>query len=93
MWNVKVPICKQRFRGAIDWIVFFGVILVVARWKRPIRPRTAPIETVSGATVEVVSGPPNQVTTDSSGGYEMFGVGGTVIVRVGKTAISMKEEP
>src|SRR5207248_1514706 len=37
------------------------------------------------ATVEVISGPANQVTTDSAGGYEMFGVGGTVIVRVGKT--------
>ena len=30
---------------------FFGVILVVARWKRPVRKRTAPQETLAGATV------------------------------------------
>jgi MFS family permease len=33
---------------------FFGVILVVARWKRPIRKRTAPPETVTGATVAAI---------------------------------------
>jgi MFS family permease len=32
-------------------ISFAGVILVVARWKRPIRKRTAPLETMGGATV------------------------------------------
>jgi MFS family permease len=31
-------------------VSFFGVILVVARWKRPIRKRTAPPETLTGAT-------------------------------------------
>ncbi len=30
---------------------FFGVIVVVARWKRPVRVRTAPTETLSGATL------------------------------------------
>jgi MFS family permease len=33
---------------------FFGVILVVARWKRPTRNRTAPAETLSGATVAAI---------------------------------------
>jgi MFS family permease len=33
---------------------FFGVILVVARWKRPIRQQTAPAETMTGATVAAI---------------------------------------
>ena len=33
---------------------FFGVILVVARWKRPVRKRTAPPETLAGATVAAI---------------------------------------
>jgi MFS family permease len=32
-------------------VSFFGVILVVAGWKRPVRKRTAPPETLTGATV------------------------------------------
>jgi MFS family permease len=35
----------------INALSFFGVILVVTRWKRPVRKRTAPPETLSGATV------------------------------------------
>ena len=35
-------------------ISFAGVIVVVARWKRPIRRRTAPPETLTGATVAAV---------------------------------------
>jgi len=33
---------------------FVGVILVIARWKRPIRKRTAPAETLAGATVAAI---------------------------------------
>jgi MFS family permease len=33
---------------------FAGVLLVVARWKRPVQKRTAPAETVGGATVAAV---------------------------------------
>jgi MFS family permease len=33
---------------------FVGVILVVARWKRPVRKRTAPPETLGGATVAAI---------------------------------------
>ncbi len=29
---------------------FLGVILVIARWRRPVRQRSAPLETVAGAT-------------------------------------------
>jgi MFS family permease len=36
---------------AINVVSFFGVILLVLRWKRPIRRRTTPPETVAGATV------------------------------------------
>jgi MFS family permease len=35
-------------------VSFFGVILVVARWKRPIRKRVAPPETLAGATVAAI---------------------------------------
>ncbi len=35
----------------VNCISFFGVLLVVARWKRPIHKRTAPPETLAGATV------------------------------------------
>jgi MFS family permease len=38
----------------INVVSFFGVILVVARWKRPIRKRTAPPETLTGATVDAL---------------------------------------
>src|SRR5882757_5459160 len=33
---------------------FVGVIVVVARWKRPVHKRTAPPETVGGATVAAI---------------------------------------
>jgi MFS family permease len=32
-------------------VSFFGVIFVVARWKRPVQKRTAPAETLIGATI------------------------------------------
>jgi hypothetical protein len=41
---------------------------------------------VSGAAVEVISGPARQAITNSAGLYEFFGMAGTFIVRVGKTA-------
>ena len=34
-----------------NFVSFFGVILVVAKWRRPIRRRSAPPESFSGATV------------------------------------------
>ena len=35
----------------LNAISFVGVIVVVARWKRPVKQRTTPAETVVGATV------------------------------------------
>jgi MFS family permease len=37
-----------------NFFSFFGVLLVVAKWKRPIHQRTAPPETLTGATVAVL---------------------------------------
>jgi MFS family permease len=37
-----------------NFVAFFGVILVVAKWKRPARKLTAPPETFSGATVAAI---------------------------------------
>jgi MFS family permease len=38
----------------VNVVSFFGVIVVVARWKRPRRVRTTPPETLRGATVAAV---------------------------------------
>jgi MFS family permease len=35
----------------VNFVSFFGVIVVVAKWKRPVRKRIAPAETLAGATV------------------------------------------
>jgi MFS family permease len=37
-----------------NFVSFFGVILVVARWRRPVRKRSAPPESFSGATVAAI---------------------------------------
>jgi MFS family permease len=37
-----------------NFFTFFGVIFVVAKWKRPVRKRTAPPETFTGATVAAI---------------------------------------
>ncbi len=37
-----------------NFFTFFGVIFVVAKWKRPVRKRTTPPETFSGATVAAI---------------------------------------
>jgi len=37
-----------------NFVSFFGVILVVARWKRPVRGRSTPAESFSGATVAAI---------------------------------------
>jgi MFS family permease len=37
-----------------NFLSFFGVILVVARWKRPVRKGSAPPESFSGATVAAI---------------------------------------
>jgi MFS family permease len=37
-----------------NFVSFFGVILVVARWKRPVRRTSTPVESFSGATVAAI---------------------------------------
>jgi MFS family permease len=37
-----------------NFVSFFGVILVVAKWKRPVRKLTAPPESFTGATVAAI---------------------------------------
>ena len=37
-----------------NFVSFFGVILVVAKWKRPVRKRNTPAESFSGATVAAI---------------------------------------
>jgi MFS family permease len=51
-----VVIAAAGVATAFVWnaVSFFGVILVVARWKRPIRKRTTPPETFAGATVAAI---------------------------------------
>jgi MFS family permease len=38
----------------VNVVSFLGVIVVVSRWKRPLRARTAPSETLPGATVAAI---------------------------------------
>jgi len=51
-----VVIAAAGVATAFVWnaVSFFGVILVVAKWKRPISRRTAPRETFRGATVAAI---------------------------------------
>jgi MFS family permease len=39
---------------AVNVVSFFGVILIISRWRRPTRRRTVPQETLSGATVAAI---------------------------------------
>jgi MFS family permease len=39
---------------ALNVVSFLGVIVLVGRWRRPVRRRTTPAETVAGATVAAV---------------------------------------
>ncbi|MGC2401976.1 MAG: MFS transporter [Acidobacteriaceae bacterium] len=59
----------------VNFVSFFGVILVVARWKRPIRKRTAPPETLTGgivAAIRYVSHSPAILTVVARTGVVMF---------------------
>ncbi len=56
-------------------VSFLGVILVVARWKRPVRNRTAPAETMTGATaaaIRYVRNSPAILTVLARTGIVMF---------------------
>jgi MFS family permease len=62
---------------ALNVVSFAGVILLVARWKRPVRRRTTPPETLAGATVAALRyvrfSPPIRVLILRSGLTMFFG--------------------
>jgi MFS family permease len=58
-----------------NFVSFLGVIVVVARWKRPIRKRTAPPETLTGgivAAIRYVGHSPEILTVVARTGVIMF---------------------
>ena len=52
--GVVIAVAGVSTAFVLNVISFCGVILVVARWKRPIRRQTAPPETMTGATIAAV---------------------------------------
>jgi MFS family permease len=52
--GVVIAVAGVATAFLVNFLSFFGTILVVARWKRPVRRRTTPPETMSGATVAAV---------------------------------------
>jgi MFS family permease len=52
--GVVIAVAGVAVAFVANFVSFFGVILVVARWKRPIRKRTLPPETLTGATVAAI---------------------------------------
>lgn len=52
--GVLIAVAGVGAAFVVNVLSFVGVILVVARWHRPSRQRTAPAETVSGATVAAI---------------------------------------
>jgi MFS family permease len=52
--GVVIAVAGVATAFVANFVSFVGVILVVARWERPIRKRTAPPETLTGATVAAI---------------------------------------
>jgi predicted MFS family arabinose efflux permease len=52
--GIVITVAGVAAAFVLNFVSFFGVILLVARWKRPIRKRTAPPETLTGATVAAI---------------------------------------
>src|ERR1700675_3722201 len=52
--GIVITVAGVAAAFVVNFVSFFGVILLVARWKRPIRKRTAPPETLTGATVAAI---------------------------------------
>src|ERR1700684_1262288 len=50
--GVVIAVAGVATAFVMNSVSFFGVILVVARWKRPIRTPTTPPETLTGETVQ-----------------------------------------
>jgi MFS family permease len=52
--GIVITVAGVAAAFVVNFVSFFGVILLVARWKTPIRKRTAPPETLTGATVAAI---------------------------------------
>jgi MFS family permease len=52
--GIVITVAGVAAAFVVNFVSFFGVILLVARWKKPIRNRTAPPETLTGATVAAI---------------------------------------
>ena len=52
--GVVIAVAGVATTFVVNFVSFFGVTLVVARWKRPTRKQTAPPETLSGATIAAI---------------------------------------
>src|SRR6202047_709093 len=52
--GIVITVAGVAAAFVVNFVSFFGVILLVARWKRPMRKRTAPPETLTGATVAAI---------------------------------------
>ena len=52
--GVVIAVAGVSTAFVVNFLSFCGVILVVARWKRPTRKQTAPAETLTGATIAAV---------------------------------------
>ena len=52
--GVVIAVAGVAAAFVVNFVSFFGVILVVAKWKRPVHKRTAPPESFAGATVAAI---------------------------------------
>jgi MFS family permease len=52
--GVLISVAGVAIAFVANFLSFFGVIVVVARWKRKVRKRSAPPESFSGATVAAI---------------------------------------
>src|ERR1700690_1834969 len=52
--GIVIAVAGVATAFVVNCVSFLGVIAVVARWKRPIRKRATPPETLSGATVAAI---------------------------------------
>jgi MFS family permease len=52
--GIVITVAGVAAAFVVNVVSFFGVILLVVRWKKPIRKRTTPPETLTGATVAAI---------------------------------------
>jgi MFS family permease len=52
--GIVITVAGVAAAFVLNFVSFLGVILLVVRWKKPIRKRTTPPETLTGATVAAI---------------------------------------